>query len=47
MRFINLIFLFYFLKRIASWIEAGDTIYVDVNSVKKTKDLSSVKVWKT
>ena len=41
MRFINLIFLFCISSNAlaASWIEAGDAIYVDVNSIKKNKGL--------
>ncbi len=41
MRYINLIFLFFITSNAlaASWIEAGDTIYVDVNSIKKNKGL--------
>ena len=41
MRFINLIFLFCISSNAlaASWIEAGDAIYVDVNSIKKDKGL--------
>ena len=41
MRYINLIFLFCISSNVlaASWIEAGDAIYVDVNSIKKNKGL--------
>ena len=41
MRYINLIFLFCISSNAlaASWIEAGDAIYVDVNSIKKNKGL--------
>ena len=41
MRFINLIFLFCISSNTlaTSWIEAGDAIYVDVNSIQKNKGL--------
>ena len=41
MRFVNLIFICCISSNAlsASWIEAGDAIYVDVNSIKKDKGL--------
>ena len=41
MRYLNLIFLVCISSNVlsASWIEAGDAIYVDVNSIKKDKGL--------
>ena len=41
MRYLNLIFLVCISSNAlsASWIEAGDAIYVDVNSIKKDEGL--------
>ena len=41
MRYINLIYLFCISSNVlaASWIEAGEAIYVDVNSIKKNKGI--------
>lgn len=41
MRYLNLIFLVFISSNAlsASWIEVGDAIYVDVNSIKKDKGL--------
>ncbi|GIR49225.1 MAG: hypothetical protein CM15mP58_13220 [Burkholderiaceae bacterium] len=41
MRYLNLIFLVCISSNVlsASWIEAGDAIYVDVNSIKKDQGL--------
>ena len=41
MRYVTLIFLVCISSNVlsASWIEAGDAIYVDVNSIKKNKGL--------
>ena len=43
MRYANLIFLFCISSNAlsANWIEAGDAIYVDINSIKKDKGLVS------
>ena len=43
MRYVNLIFLFCISSNAlsANWIEAGDAIYVDINSIKKDKGLVS------